>query len=227
MLVQYAFNIKGCKQDDLFNQFRGVISEEREKKLDKFHFEADRLRSLYAEILLRYGLQKEGMRSEDIQFVHNEYGKPGLKDRKDLYFNLSHSGDWVICAISSKPVGADVEQVKNREMDIAERFFSSYEYKELMKCPKEAQAEYFCKLWTLKESYVKALGMGLSKSFTSFWFEIHGGDIRMYTEENGHNDYYFYVYPLEPGYEAAICTKERYMGKYRPVTMEDLKKALL
>lgn len=227
MLKQYAFNIKGCKQDEIFRQFRSLLSEEREKKLDKFHFEADRLRSLYAEILLRYGLQKEGIKQEDIQFVHNEYGKPTLKDRKDLYFNISHSGDWVICAISSKPVGADVEQVKNREMNIAERFFSPYEYKELMNCPKEKQAEYFCKLWTLKESYVKAIGMGLSKSFTSFWFEIHGGDVRMYTEESGRNDYYFYVYSIGEGYQAAICTKDRYMGKYRAVKMEDLKEALL
>lgn len=230
MIKQYVLNIKEFKEDMLFMRFRELISEERASKIKNIYHEKDRLRSLYAEILLRYGLQKEGI-TKDISFRYNQNGKPELKYQKDLHFNISHSGNWIVCVISSGSVGVDVEQINNSSgMDIAKRFFTPYEYKALLDCPQEIQAESFCKLWVLKESYVKALGTGIDKSFASYGFEFKGQEVQMHTEENEeykHRGYYFYVYPIEPGYWAAICSKEHYAGKYYVVTMDNLKTALL
>ena len=122
MIKQYVLNIKEFKEDMLFMRFRELISEERASKIKNIYHEKDRLRSLYAEILLRYGLQKEGI-TKDISFRYNQNGKPELKYQKDLHFNISHSGNWIVCVISSGSVGVDVEQINNSSgMDIAKRF---------------------------------------------------------------------------------------------------------
>ncbi|MDP4147133.1 MAG: hypothetical protein Q8936_22100 [Bacillota bacterium] len=63
-----------------------------------------------------------------IEFTTNEYGKPLLKGNKNVHFNLSHSGQWVLCAIDNRSVGVHVELVQPMELEIAERFFSEEEY---------------------------------------------------------------------------------------------------
>ncbi|MCL0100696.1 hypothetical protein M1N80_02650 [Peptococcaceae bacterium] len=88
-----------------------------------FHFE-DVKRVLVADILVKYGIYKNTkIGIKNMSFVENNYGKPFLKNTNDLYFNVSHSGEWVVCAIHHHPIGIDIEQVKKIEIDIAKRFF--------------------------------------------------------------------------------------------------------
>lgn len=121
-----------------------------------------------SEIFVRYCIQKvTGYKLCDIKIEKGENGKPYASNFSKLYFNLSHSQNLVICVISKKQVGVDVEFIK--EYTVSEKlksFFSNLEWKYIQSF--ENKAHPFYELWTLKESYLKYLGVGLKKSLKSF-----------------------------------------------------------
>ncbi|MBR3771827.1 MAG: 4'-phosphopantetheinyl transferase superfamily protein [Clostridium sp.] len=226
MLIRYAFCVENVEQDEVFHKLESVISEERYNRMQKYHFPIDKTRSLFAEVLLRYALKKHfAMEGTEIVFETNEYGKPFLKGEKNLHFNVSHSGNWVICGISDQPVGVDVEVIKERNTDIAERFFSK----------KEAQAikdsdlgnDLFYQYWTLKESYVKAEGKGMSISFNSFSFAVDGEDISLELEGKPCHTYQFGVYKIDEETWAATCSCEPVRGIFEKITISQITEMLL
>jgi 4'-phosphopantetheinyl transferase len=102
---------------------------------------------------------------KEIVFDTTTSGKPILKNHPELQFNLSHSEELALCAISKNPVGIDIEYL-NKEincLDVAKRFFSDAEYNFLksMVNPEKLRLEFF-KLWTEKEAYLKSQGRGIS-----------------------------------------------------------------
>ena len=105
-------------------------------------------------------LQKELLKEE-----HNEALQATLRHLSRLRFNLSHCAGMVVCAFAyGREVGIDSENVnaKRRIASIARRFFTTAETEELLSVPDDAQALTFSRLWTLKEAYVKARGLGIS-----------------------------------------------------------------
>ena len=102
---------------------------------------------------------------QEIIFDKTHSGKPVLKDFPELHFNLSHSEDIALCAISHNPVGIDVEYLDKEInfLDIAKRFFNKSEY-EILKTisDREKLKPAFFKLWTQKEAYLKSQGKGVS-----------------------------------------------------------------
>lgn len=106
-----------------------------------------------------------------IQFKKNEYGKPFLTHKTPVEFNLSHSGELALVALTAgRPLGVDLEQYRERlEMEkISKRYFSSTEYSQLMKLPDGQREEAFYACWTRKEAYIKARGEGLSLGLDRF-----------------------------------------------------------
>lgn len=226
MLIRYAFSIQGVEKEGVLNQLKEIISEERRKKMERYRFEADKIRSLFAEVLVRYGLKKHfGMEKEEVSIEKNEYGKPELIKRKDIHYNVSHSGDWVICAFSSFPVGVDVEIEKEHNLDIAKRFFDKTEYETLREC--ESPKELFISYWTLKESYVKAEGKGMQIPFDTFSFDIAHDEIKLQVEGKPCNTYEFQVYGIADGVQVATCSREPIEGKFKIVSLQDLVETLL
>ena len=126
-----------------------------------------------------------------------------------LHFNISHSGDAVLCAFDDKPVGADVEKIKVHGMELAERFYSAMEYDWLMRRNDAERVEGFVDIWTLKESYLKALGKGISKGLASF--TVHPDGKQPYVDDedniNARNEYFFRRYCIKQGYKAAVCSQ--------------------
>ena len=123
--------------------------------------------SLAAGLLLDYALRGYGLYECDMEYRENEHGKPFFKNCTDIKFNLSHSGEYAVCAISddgesSAGIGIDAE--KNRDtknaLKIAERYFTPAEY-EYVKNSGDTKTTFF-KLWTRKESLLKAIGTGIS-----------------------------------------------------------------
>lgn len=102
-------------------------------------------------------------------------GKPYLAKEPDIHFNLSHSGEWAVCAISSSPVGVDIQHCDEGRRDVASRFFHREEIRYLDSLPQFRRDEGFYRLWTLKESFVKATGRGLDLPLRSFWVDIRRG----------------------------------------------------
>lgn len=104
-------------------------------------------------------------KSLDLKFNYGRNGKPYLQDHP-FYFNLSHSGEYVFCAISDREVGVDIQQFRPvDEVRLTRRFFSEEEQKALERClDREEQRKLFYRLWTRKEAYGKLTGEGIAAS---------------------------------------------------------------
>ena len=91
------------------------------------------------------------------EIVYNEYGKPYLKSNK-IYFSLSDSKEYTVCAISDKEIGVDIEKITYKKR-VINKVCNSEEIKEIN------TPEDFTKIWVKKESYSKLIGLGLSFDF--------------------------------------------------------------
>jgi 4'-phosphopantetheinyl transferase len=184
-----------------------IEKQERVKRLSK---PDDAKRALLADILVRCVIASElKVNSKAIEFEANKYGKPLLKRNCGLHFNVSHSGDWIVCAVDAEPVGIDIEQIRPLEIEIAAQFFSDEEDKILMAKSPEDRQSFFFDLWTLKESYIKAVGKGVSiplKSFTVRFLEK--GEIAV-KSGNGLTNWTLKQYDLDPEYKMSVCAIHR------------------
>jgi 4'-phosphopantetheinyl transferase len=155
-------------------KLRGTLSPDERERADRFHFEADRRRCLIARGYLRLLLGKIlELPANGLQFEYDEFGKPSLVPMQGLplQFNVSHSGDLILIAITiGRAVGIDVEKIRtDLDLDgVAARFFSSNECKILASLVGRSRYEAFFTCWTRKEAYLKARGVGLSLPLNQF-----------------------------------------------------------
>jgi 4'-phosphopantetheinyl transferase len=114
-----------------------------------------------------------GATPESLQFIYNEFGKPALAPGPfpHLHFNISHSGEWILIALSfGRILGVDVERKRDdmATAEIAARFFSPAECGTLATLPQAQRCAAFFACWTRKEAYLKARGDGLSLPLDQF-----------------------------------------------------------
>jgi len=111
-------------------------------------------------------------------FETNAFGRPFVKypaQYRNLYFSVSHTKGLTACVLAeTSEIGIDVENITQDRpfIDIARSFFSSKEFDVLAATPRQELNRKFYAYWTLKEAYVKAMGIGLSISLSSFWFDL-------------------------------------------------------
>lgn len=162
----------------LLARCRSVLSEGEKIKTDRYVFEKDKSASLITRSLLRFVLSVcTGLPSEDFEFIENPYGKPALRPGLvpiPIKFNVSHSSGVTACALTmDNEIGVDIENYKRKiDLSIADRYFIRSELEYIRKAPAEDRHAAFFDIWTLKESYIKARGMGLSMDLDKFGFEI-------------------------------------------------------
>jgi 4'-phosphopantetheinyl transferase len=200
--VEVPLNI----DDKIINNIFSILDKDRVERILKFKFKEDRYRALMSDILSGYLIcDYLNIKMKDILISRNEYGKPYLEN-KDIFFNNSHSGKWVVCGISKYEVGIDVEKIKNIDINIAKRFFHKDEYLYLLK--NENKKDFFYKLWTLKESFIKADGRGLSLGLDSFCILPDRNPLRaLYNNEL--SEYYLKNYNFLKDYKVSVCSKSK------------------
>lgn len=155
--------------DAAFARIYGTLPDWRRRKCDAFRFAADKFRSAAVWILLREMLAARGVDADALPVAENEFGKPAFDPSCGLHFSLSHSGERVMAAVSDRPVGCDVEKVGRVGSEVFEACLTAEERAFCAAIPSETErARTFCRLWTRKESYSKAIGVGLSADFASF-----------------------------------------------------------
>lgn len=152
-----------------------LLSPEETDRASRLRREQDQEKFILARGALRVILSKyAGAPPETIAFANNTFGKPFLIHpavRPVLSFNLSHSGDLVLCAVTvSRQVGVDLEQLRpiQNMQTIAQRYFAADEISFFGKFPFQEQPRAFFQIWTRKEAYIKARGHGLSIRLESF-----------------------------------------------------------
>ena len=155
---------------------RATLSAGERLRADRFVFAEDRRDFTLAHDLLRRCLSAyRPVEPGAWDFQADAAGKPYLGSDPTLSFNLSHTRQLVACAIAAgAPVGIDVERAA-RLADagaIAGRYFSTFEVASLARCRDDAHKLRFLELWTLKESFVKAVGVGLTMPLDSMSFGL-------------------------------------------------------
>ncbi|MDD4511099.1 MAG: 4'-phosphopantetheinyl transferase superfamily protein [Oscillospiraceae bacterium] len=151
--------------------------------------------------LLLAGVKKwcasSGRAQADFSLVRPEYGKPYFENAPDIQFSVTHSGDFWLCAISTQPVGLDLQQTQPvSTLKIARRFFHPNEVEYL-----EAHPDAFFAVWAAKESFVKLTGRGIDDDFSSFSV-VSGGRIGQALDGTQ-----FRLLPFSPGYTLCLCCR--------------------
>ena len=191
-----------------------LLSPDEIERRDRFKVEFARHDFVVSRGSLRRLLASElGRALEELQFGRGKHGKPFLKGaHTDLHFNVSHSGDLFLYALSDRPdLGVDVEFMKpDRELErIAERFFAPGEVQRLLKDGRrEDSSANFYRCWTRKEAYLKAKGLGITMQLDAFEVTfLPGEDPRLlHTEVEGEDPAAWRLVniPVPAAYQAAL-----------------------
>ena len=157
------------------------VSKDRQDKIDFYRFEKDKKLSAGAYLLLKKLLSEENITNP--LFKTEKYGKAYISNFENVYFNLSHSGTMVLCAISDREVGVDIEYSDPKiDLNIAKLYFYNGEYESIMNS--QNPADEFFKYWVLKESYMKYTGLGMNLKLDSFEIKI-GDEIKLKNDDEG------------------------------------------
>jgi 4'-phosphopantetheinyl transferase len=170
--------------EQLRQQCYPLLDEEEKARHQRFHFEHDRHHYLAAHVLLRIALSRYLPISPALwRFVRGSHGKPQIDPAlklPPLQFNLSHTRGMVACVIAAdRNCGIDVECIRpmNDMQSVAATVFSESEIAFLAAQPDTTQASCFFMLWTLKEAYIKATGLGMSLPLKRISFDIQAAQI--------------------------------------------------
>lgn len=203
----FALNSLEQIDDVTYRKLLISLPTEQQDRIKKFSRLAETKRALLTDILVRSIIVNElKISNKEIEFNINKYGKPLLERNCDFHFNISHSGDWIVCAVDSQPIGIDIEKIGPVELAIAAQFFSDEEFKMLMAKNFKDQPFFFFDLWTLKESYIKAIGTGVSTPLESFTVcFLEKGEIAVKTG-NKLTHWALKQYNLDPQYKMSVCS---------------------
>lgn len=159
----------------------------------------------YAHRLLRECLKPFSIDyTPDSRLSFGECGKPELADHPGIFFNISHGMGIAASIAADVECGIDCEKVREFRPNVLKRAFTEAERQMIEEAPAEKRDLLFFQLWTLKESYIKATGKGLSQSMRSAGFSIENGKISTNIE-----DFQFKQYILKNGrYVVSICKKK-------------------
>ncbi|MGG4264552.1 4'-phosphopantetheinyl transferase family protein [Peribacillus simplex] len=215
----YGLKINNTIPRDQINDLCNYISTERKNRIEKLHFDRDKIYTLFGELLIRYLLgEYHNVKKDQINFIKSKYGKPFLTNGI-FNFNISHSGSYVVCAISSDIVGIDIERVNpSIDLQLAESVFTRSELKRIEN--NYDPVDTFFELWTLKESYIKAVGKGLSIPLNSFSVDLG----RLVTNDSKlATDYYFMQYNNIENHKLAVCSNvPDFPGEIKQVSQSHL-----
>lgn len=146
----------------MFDKAMSIVSEDRRQRVLACRRQEDRQRSLCAGLALAVCLHRVGV-AADTPIVRTEAGQPRLSNGLPYRFSLSHSGRYAVCVLSDSAVGVDIQEHRSINVpELAERFFTAAEASWVRSAPTEERDTRFLRLWTAKESVLKAEGLGLS-----------------------------------------------------------------
>ncbi|HEY4235322.1 MAG TPA: 4'-phosphopantetheinyl transferase superfamily protein [Lacipirellulaceae bacterium] len=196
------------------------LSGEERQRADRFLREEVRRKFIVARAALRSILGRYlDVPPAEVPIAIDAHGKPRLAtgvDSKDLQFNMAHSGELALVAVTRGcKVGVDVEQLRPVEHwpEIAARYFHPKETAAIAAVDPVERNKAFLRCWTRKEAILKALGVGLGHSLKSFsvpMIDKASGWVELLTPESSTlRRYWLQAVSPSPGYVAAVATEQR------------------
>jgi 4'-phosphopantetheinyl transferase len=147
-----------------------TLSSDESARAERFYFPEHRQRFIAGRGSLRTILSGYlGIAPQEVQFDYEPRGKPLLASKfanSGLSFNLSHSQNLALCAVSkNRQIGIDLEYIRPMSdlESLAQRFFLPREYDVVRSLPPEQKSSVFFRYWTCKEAYLKATGEGIAQ----------------------------------------------------------------
>lgn len=193
----YVTDILPLNDDKLFAEYYKQMPVFRKEKIDSKKQNYDKLRSLAAGVLLNRVFFNNGYNPSGVEVYCNQHSKPYAD--VNFYFNISHSGDKVICAVCSEEIGCDIEKIRDINESLIARCFTE---KEQIFINDETK---FFRLWTAKESLLKAIGTGITEKLKSFELCVENNKLLPIKYDN--IDYSFKELHILKDYAITICVK--------------------
>ncbi|MDP4095543.1 4'-phosphopantetheinyl transferase superfamily protein [Paenibacillus sp. P96] len=211
MMEVFAMDISDEMMSARFERMLSWVSAEKRDRIHRFLRKEDALRSLGAEVLTRWlACNRLGLPNEALHFEQSPKGKPSITGHSGLQFNISHAGKWVVCALDTVPVGIDIEEIRPIDVEVGRLCFSEQEFATLMRQRSETERlSYFYELWTLKESFAKADGRGISLPLKDVTFSEYVDSGIIHTAGWSSPFRYFKKYMIDEGYKAAVAAAHK------------------
>ena len=165
MASLYIADVTGLRDPAVYRRRTASLPEWKKKELDRCMYQDDRARGAGAFLLLAEVWKNTG-HYELLHIKKGAYGKPYIVEDPSFHYNISHAGRYVLLGTASSELGVDIEEIGNIHQSLAERFFSEEERRRIGES--ENPEREFYRIWTMRESYVKRIGGGLSVDFRSF-----------------------------------------------------------
>lgn len=157
----YLVKVNSPIDENTFQYLLKFVQTEKQERILKQKIKQNADNMLVGEILAKTVIKKTfGIDIAKQEFAYSEYGKPYLINFSDVHFNISHSGEYVACAASDKPIGVDIQKIGEYNFDVAKRVCNKNELKQVE--DSSYKASEFTKLWTQKEAVLKMYGTGIA-----------------------------------------------------------------
>ena len=210
MIYTYYIDVGQFENEKLFREKLNLLSPYRQQKIAILKHDKDKNRSLGAGIALDHALETYGLKEKSVEYEFGEWGKPSLKYHPNIHFSLSHSGDYAICSIGDKAMGNDIELIKPGRLKVADRFFAKEELEWMRSEPDEEEiTRRMFRIWTMKESFLKATGKGISLPLRDFAVVVDEENNKIRVQHTFNAKYYHMKeYSEIAGYRVAVCCEE-------------------
>lgn len=191
-----------------------LLDRDRQGTVLSLRNKKEKERSICAGLLLRYAYLEAGYGIKDwqqVQIGKGVYGKPYIKGYEDFQYSLSHSGEWIVCAVDIMPVGADIQEMKSWKMQMAKRFYHADEYDRLLAIKEndsDRRTREFYSIWTAKESVVKWNGRGIGAGISRY---VTAQDYSHVYDINERQMVHIRLYNELEGYMICVCSR---MGNF-------------
>lgn len=207
------------RHPQLLVKYHSLMNREEQAQQKRFYSEKHRHQYLITRAVVRTVLSRYAdVLPEAWQFSKNKYNRPEIHEMHNippLRFNLSHTNGLIACGVVlGTDIGVDVEEINRitASLKIAERFFSPQEVQDLSQLPQHKQKNRFFDYWTLKESYIKAKGMGLALPLNQFSFHLsQDNPIRISFDSrlpDHPDDWRFWLYHPTPDHKATVAIRK-------------------
>lgn len=210
MINVYYAKVFPFLEENTFLAHLEKMDETRKNKILRIREPLARSRSLAGDWLLQRLLcERWGFTPKELLNLSMEYeeeGKPYLAGRKDICFNISHSGDYACCAMGEMPVGIDLQKKVPVREGLWKRFFTAADNRKLQECGEKEREALFFRMWSIKESYMKLTGKGIKQGLDSFEIDWQQGQIREKREDSPAA--YFTEQDALPEYSFCLCVRE-------------------
>lgn len=172
--------------NDEHNNLLKFVSEERKKKILAYKRDSDKLLSLYAALLTRYGIYNETKYEGRLTFARKDNHKPYCNEIRNLDFNFAHTDGAILCGITlCGKVGVDIEVVEDAPYEIMDEVFCDEE-KQYINLGDGDKNQRFYEMWTAKEAFTKCIGIGLVTDIKSINMieKMHTDNLKIFRKDN-------------------------------------------